>query len=787
MTKTIRAIAPVLALAAGALVATSAPAEAATTHHVTSSACLGPGTLVDAIGKANANPGADVIKLDVNVTDWYLGNCNLPTGRTLAARITGPLTIDGQGRSIQSLAQWISPDGSLNNKSRCPSKVHGVIFLQDPSGGFEIGTPSADNTNVKVTLTNLTMDGLLSAAVVNNKASLTLVGVTLNNIMDTRGCSQAPIEVQSAANLSVSASKFTNNWNWAPVFGAVASGVVQGGNAGDLAIQNSLFQNNNDSGAVTWSGAAGSKVNIVSSQFAASQGISIIGDPGPVAAKIVNTAIGFVGFYPASHIVASGNAAVTLQASTVAADTSICDSKSIEGPCLPPLGVLGTESGGTIALQQTAVGVADPEDSLKPADLVADGAGFTADAQSYVTPVPVQDAAALKAKFAQPGLLTDPPALPTINDPEYYGSAAAQVTPLLGTTLNPGVLLDVIPDATCTAPFDANKLLNPIDQTCITKDALGNDRWDTGNSKRNIGAVQLSLAPHLTMVRTGNQLLELKWTRPLDPASGAVTGYGLLYRPAGSASPWKRINVTGPNTLGRIVSGLTNGAKYDFEIVGVNVVGDGPPSNIVQGTPLGAIGTPVPKPTQGNGRVTLTWPTPALGGHTLAGYSVVYRTKGAATWLSAGNVTSPRITVTGLRNGTTYQVGVTATATDNAVSKVGVANAVPYAVLPLRTTGVLPVGASLPRRGTTTVVGSSTTLPQGYVRTLVRCTDNRALRGDLRNCTYRVSANGQVTVSTYGRADVSVTVTQQAVPRAGQAVGYHPSATWSRTWLVAAH
>lgn len=786
MTKTIGAAATVLALAAGAIVVTAAPAAAATTYHVTSSACLGPGTLVDAIGKANANPGADIIKLDVAVTDWYLGDCKLPSGRTLAARITGPVTIDGQGKSITSMAQWLSPDGSLNNKSRCPSRVHGVIFLQDPSGGFEIGTPSADNTNVQVTLKNLTMDGLLSAAVVNNKASLTLEGVTLNNILDTRGCSQAPIEVQSGANLSVSASRFTNNWNWAPVFGAVASGVIQGGSAGNLAVQNSLFQNNNDSGAITWSGAAGSKVNIVTNQFFASQGISIIGDPGPVTAKIVNTAIGFIGFYPASHIVASGNAAVTLQASTVAADTSVCDSKSIEGPCLSPLGVLGTEGGGTIALQQSAVGVADPGDSLKPADVVADGAGFTADAQSYVTPVPVQDAAALQAKFAQPGLLTDPPALPTINDPEYYGSAAAQVTPLLGTQQHPGVLLDVIPDATCTAPFDANKLINPIDQTCITKDALGNDRWDTGNSKRNIGAVQLSLAPHLTLVRTGNQLVEVKWTRPLDPQSGPVTGYGLLYRPTGSVGPWTRINVTGPNTLGKVVTGLTNGTKYDFEVVGVNVIGDGPPSNVVQGTPLGGIGTPVPKPTQGNAKVTLTWPTPTLGGHTLAGYSVVYRPKGSVTWLKAGTVTAPRITVTGLRNGTTYQFGVTAMATDNAVSKLGVANAVPYAVLPLRITGARPATSPLPRSGTTTVVAASSTLPQGSVHTFVRCTATRSLRGDLRNCTFKVAATGAVTVTTYGRSGVTVTVTQQAMPNAGQAVGYHASAPWSRTWQVAA-
>ena len=86
---------------------------------------------------------------------------------------------------------------------------------------------------------------------------------------------------------------------------------------------------------------------------------------------------------------------------------------------------------------------------------------------------------------------TDPPAF-DIPYNEYWSTALGM--PSLGTSGNPGQLLDVIPDANCG---NTNELINPIDgTTCIDKDLLGSDRWDTSNNKRNIGASNWRRRPY---------------------------------------------------------------------------------------------------------------------------------------------------------------------------------------------------------------------------------------------------------------------------------------------------
>ena len=114
-------------------------------------------------------------------------------------------------------------------------------------------------------------------------------------------------------------------------------------------------------------------------------------------------------------------------------------------------------------------------------------------------------------------------------------------------------------------------------------------------------------------------------------------------------------------------------------IVAVNSVGDGPPSNTTTATPLGPIGTPTPQATAGDAHVSLTWPQPATGGHSIGGYVVKYREAGSATWTDFGQVSGRSATVTHLKNGTKYEFGVTAVATDGATSSIGTTTATPSA------------------------------------------------------------------------------------------------------------
>ena len=190
---------------------------------------------------------------------------------------------------------------------------------------------------------------------------------------------------------------------------------------------------------------------------------------------------------------------------------------------------------GKINFIQSAVGVNFPDTLPVPATRLLDpdtelrsfsgvpGPGFTADEYTWIQPTSQQNAAALQAVTSQPNLLTNPPGLPI----EGSYTLAEWATPL-----DPGELIDRVPDAACG---QANQLLNPINGLCITKDALGNARVDA-NGKRNIGAVQLTLAPYLTVVGTGDGTVDLSWTKPQVSSPSTITGYELRYRETGAAS-----------------------------------------------------------------------------------------------------------------------------------------------------------------------------------------------------------------------------------------------------------
>ena len=63
-------------------------------------------------------------------------------------------------------------------------------------------------------------------------------------------------------------------------------------------------------------------------------------------------------------------------------------------------------------------------------------------------------------------------------------------------------------------------------------------------------------------------------------------------------------DISGPDTLARQVTGLTNGTEYEFEVRATySPSGEGPWSNTATGTPLGPIGAPVVTATPGNGQV----------------------------------------------------------------------------------------------------------------------------------------------------------------------------------------
>ncbi len=297
--------------------------------------------------------------------------------------------------------------------------------------------------------------------------------------------------------------------------------------------------------------------------------------------NVVNSAFGFPARVTAPDRLNALGGSLTLQAATVAAPQAFCNTTACrgEGKQGSPL----VAQNQNIALQQTAVGVQAPQD---PGSYVVNSAAtdpgqyrgaVTADPYTWISPVSEQSAATLRSVTGQPALLTALPGLPT----NPFASFTQKVTPVLyrlspPAAPQPGVLLDVVPDA---SPGQVNQLLDPETGQPITTDVFGSPRVDN-NGRRNVGAVQMTLAPRIEVTRPQQTSLDTTWTRPADPASGPITGYGLYYRAVGGGG-YTRIDIAGADTTSRTLTGLTPDTSYESYVVAVNALGDGPPSNVV--------------------------------------------------------------------------------------------------------------------------------------------------------------------------------------------------------------
>ena len=357
-----------IALAAGTLVTgllVAAPAAtAATTFTVTSSSCSGAGSWQAAIQAANAHPGTDIIDVQTDMADLYVGNCagtSVP-GNIFAGHITDSVTINGNGHVMRGDPTWVASDGTLNPNGACPSKVHGTILLDTPAAAFEVGVKNSDNSAVSVAVNDLTVQGANSLLLVRDNAHVALDGVHAKGLTDLL-CSRPAIESQTGASLSINNSSFDSGINWEPALNGVGSSLILGG-PGSLSIHRTTFTNNTYPGAITWDVSGGKIANIVSSQLSTSGGIMVLGDG---SANMVNSIVdmGSLGSRDVTdRVVADSGATVTLTASTVKASGALCQSSPIIGGCaVTPDGYLVAAGGGSLHLVQSAVGTGVTDDT----------------------------------------------------------------------------------------------------------------------------------------------------------------------------------------------------------------------------------------------------------------------------------------------------------------------------------------------------------------------------------------------------------------------------------------
>jgi hypothetical protein len=167
-------------------------------------------------------------------------------------------------------------------------------------------------------------------------------------------------------------------------------------------------------------------------------------------------------------------------------------------------------------------------------------------------------------------------------------------------------------------------------------------------------------APKIGVPKPGNRSVVAYWAAPADDGGSKITSYVIrVYR---GDKLVKATSVGGPIRRAT-VGGLTSGVAYTVNVSARNAAGTGVPSNrSVAVTPLGAPGSPkVGATTKGDKAAVVRWAAPASdGGSKVTGYVVrVWRGTKLVKTVNA-NATARRLTVTGLTNGVTYTMSVSA-------------------------------------------------------------------------------------------------------------------------------
>ena len=136
-----------------------------------------------------------------------------------------------------------------------------------------------------------------------------------------------------------------------------------------------------------------------------------------------------------------------------------------------------------------------------------------------------------------------------------------------------------------------------------------------------------------------------KFNRPVDRLARFGSGWG----------PWTS---AGTDSSPVTITGLTNGITYDVQLRAVNAVGEGEPSEVVQGTPAQKSTPAAPTnlaPVPGYQKATVYFTPGADGGNPITNYE--YSIDGGTTWLALDPaVTGSPVVIPDLINGVTYEL-----------------------------------------------------------------------------------------------------------------------------------
>ena len=266
----------------------------------------------------------------------------------------------------------------------------------------------------------------------------------------------------------------------------------------------------------------------------------------------------------------------------------------------------------------------------------------------------------------------------------------------------------------------------------------------------------------LAVTTVSSGIVVLGWTEPSTTGGFPVIGYRVETSTNGGTS-WTVYSLnSGSASTSTSISGLVDGTEYTFRVAAITTVGTGTYSTTVTGTPLAAAAAPAAlSATPGDTELNLVWSAPtSTGGGAVTDYVVEQSTSGVA-WTLAARTATRSARISGLSNGTTYLVRV------SAVTAAGTGQSAVTAAVPF-TLSSAPTSVSVVRGQGAGTLDVSWTAP--------------ASAGGYGISGYRVetgpSASGPWTVAILNTGSTSTTTTLTGIANGGT--------TWVRVSAITA-
>ena len=208
---------------------------------------------------------------------------------------------------------------------------------------------------------------------------------------------------------------------------------------------------------------------------------------------------------------------------------------------------------------------------------------------------------------------------------------------------------------TVTVPATSCSVTGLTNGTSYTFASTATNTGGTSSSSVSSASVTpatVAGAPTIGSITAGNQQLSVPFTAPSSNGGAAISNYKYS---TDDGSTWSS---AGSTSSPIVITGLTNGTSYNVKLRAVNSAGDGTASSAVSATPVAPVSVPgapsIGSITAGDQQLSVPFTAPSSnGGASITNYK--YSTDDGSTWNSAGSTTSPLV-ITGLTNGTAYNV-----------------------------------------------------------------------------------------------------------------------------------